>query len=83
MLSTGSSSRRERKLGSPFRVSLASAVNDSGGKGSRGAAGEGAEQGPEEGRILPEESVGNQEAEKEAVKQVRYFFRIAAHSFCD
>ena len=83
MLSTGSSSRRERKLGSPFRISLASAVNDSGGKGSRGAAGEGAEQGPEEGRILPQESVGNQEAEKEAVKQVRYFFRIAAHSLCD
>ena len=83
MPSTGSSSRRERKLGSQFRISLASAVNDSGGKGSRGAAGEGAEQGPEEGRILPEESVGNQEAEKEAVKQVRYFIRIAYHPFCD
>ena len=65
-----------------FRISIASAVNDSGGKGSRGTAGEGAEQGPEEGRILTEESVGDQEAEKEAVEQVRNFFRIAAHSFC-
>ena len=70
-LSTGPSTRRER--------SLASAVSGSGGKGSCGTAGEGAEQGPEEGRILPEESVGDKEAEKEAVKQVR----IAFHSFYD
>ena len=77
-LSTGPSTRRERNLGSPFRISLAS-DNDSRRKGSRGTAGEGAEQGPEEGRILPEESVGDKEAEKEAVKQVR----IAFHSFYD
>ena len=72
--STGPSPRRERNLEATFRISFASAVvNDSGGEGSRGTAGEGAEQGPEEGRILPEESVGNQKAEKEAVKQVRNF----------
>ena len=53
-------------------VTIAAVNNDPGGKRSRSAPGSGAKQGPQEGRILPEEGAGNQETETEAFKQVKY-----------
>ena len=62
---------RERKRVSSFRISFISAVDNARGKGSRITAGAGAEQGPKKGWIHPEEGARDQEAKKEAFKQVR------------
>ena len=56
---------------SSFRIRFISAVDNARGKGSRITAGAGAEQGPKKGWVHPEEGAGDQEAKKEAFKQVK------------